>query len=522
MTLSLKEGRGKKALEDLAVDHRLARRLPLGFVKRYRVIPLRRENNTILVGMGAKEADPQVIDDLKVIYGMKIRPCYMDEETLNLIIASVYYKEREEASEIVEDLKKKEPSLSIREEVRDLLETREEGPVIALVNSLLSEAVRKRASDIHIEPFDKDVRVRYRIDGVLYNSLILPKNLLPNISSRVKVMASLDVAEKRIPQDGKIRVKVGGRDIDIRVSIIPTFLGERVVLRILNREDIMLDLEELGLGEDELKRYSRLITRDHGLILVTGPTGAGKTTTLYASLSRINSPDKNIITIEDPVEYQLEGIGQIQVNPKVGLTFARGLRHVLRQDPDIIMVGEIRDRETAEIAVHASLTGHLVFSTLHTNDAAGAITRLLDMGIEPYLVASSLIGILAQRLVRVLCQYCKRPFYCRVLNPALFREYGKGSKIVKKGEGEEFIVLYRNGRCDHCFRTGYLGRTGIFELLVVNDRIRRLIVERVDSKTIREEAVRGGMITLRKSGYRKILQGLTTREEVMRVTEIEE
>ncbi len=522
MVNPLSQKKEKKALQGLEVDQGLARKLPLGFVKRYRVLPLRREDRTVVVGVAEGRSDLKVIDDLKVIYGAKVKIHPLDEETLDLLIASVYYEEREEASEIVKDLKRKDPSIARIEEIRDILESRDEGPVVSLVNSLLSEAVRKRASDIHIEPFEREVRVRYRIDGVLYNALILPKNILPNISSRVKVMASLDVAERRIPQDGKIKVKIGGRDVDIRVSIIPTFLGERVVLRILNREDILLDLEELGLEEEELRRYGRLISRDHGLILVTGPTGAGKTTTLYASLSRINSPDKNIITIEDPVEYQLEGIGQIQVNPKVGLTFARGLRHILRQDPDIIMVGEIRDRETAEIAIHASLTGHLVFSTLHTNDAAGAITRLLDMGIEPYLVASSLIGVLAQRLVRLLCPYCKEPFYCRLNRPIPSTYRISKDRRVMRRDGRRLLLLYRSGRCDHCFRTGYLGRTGIFELLLVDDRIRRLIVERVDLRRIKEEAIRAGMTTLRKSGYRKVIQGLTTKEEVMRVTEIED
>ncbi len=573
------KGRKTDELSGLKIDYQIARQLPLNFVKRYKVVPIRKENGSILVGAVDKKLSPQVIDDLRVFYRTGVKPYYMEEDILLSLIARIYYDEREAATGIIEGMKRDKPSLTIDGDgTKDLLESTEEGPVIAFVNSLLSEAVSKRASDIHIEPFERDIRVRYRIDGVLYNTMSLPKTIHSNISSRIKVMSSLDVAEKRIPQDGKIKVRIGGRDIDIRVSTFPTNFGERIVLRLLNRKDVLLELEDLGFEREELKRFSRLIHMDHGLILVTGPTGAGKTTTLYASLSKINSPEKNILTIEDPIEYQLEGVGQMQVNPKIGLTFARGLRHILRQDPDVIMVGEIRDRETAEIAIHASLTGHLVFSTLHTDDVAGAIARLLDMGVEPYLVASSTIGVLAQRLVRVLCNRCKVPFKpvrgngrsgtTRTephLTPSddgetldmesvdmdreaddregsdtasatperLFATWC--SKVVNRRNGDDDtgldtfssrfdlkkgISLYKRGGCEACFNTGYFGRTGIYELLVINDSIRKLIVDRCDSSMIKEMAMRQGMSSLKKNGLRKVLKGVTSIEEIMRVIHV--
>lgn len=507
-----KKNKESESLET-GLDYSLARRLPLSFAKRYNIVPLRISNGYVEVAAVRDLFYCRIIDDLRAFFRKEIKPRYINKEELMALIARVYYEERVAASGILDDMKKDEHGLDLEVEgVKDLLEASDEGPIIAFVNSTLAEALKKRASDIHFEPFEKDVRIRYRIDGVLYDSLRLPKSLHPKVSSRVKVMAGLNLAERRLPQDGRMRVKIGGKDIDIRASVLPTAFGERVVLRLLYREDVYLSLKELGFEKQDLEMVSRLIRKDHGLILTTGPTGSGKTTTLYTSLSRINSPDKNILTIEDPIEYQLKGIGQMQVNSKIGLTFANGLRHILRQDPDIIMIGEIRDRETAEIAIHASLTGHLVFSTLHTNDSAGAIARLIDMGIEPFLVSASLLALFAQRLVRTLCPYCKKP-------------YQKTLDNVKDGfssANSREVTIYRNKGCDRCFQTGYYGRAGIYELLVLTDPIRRLIVDKADTSTIRKEARRKGMMsTLRRSGWKKVFRGVTTEEEVMRVTQEE-
>jgi general secretion pathway protein E len=370
--------------------------------------------------------------------------------------------------------------------------------------------VKERASDIHIEPFQKELKVRYRIDGILYNRLSPPKRYQPAIVSRLKVMAKLDIAEKRLPQDGRIPIKVADKDIDIRVSIIPTSFGERVVLRLLDKSSVHLGLEEIGLFPEHLKTLEELIRRPNGILFVTGPTGSGKTTTLYAALSRINSPDKNIVTIEDPVEYQLFGIAQIQVNPKIGLTFAHGLRSILRHDPDVILVGEVRDVETAEIAIQAAMTGHLVFSTLHTNDAASAITRLIDMGIEPFRIASVVRAIVAQRLVRVLCPECKQTYEPE---PEALRDAGINPARIR---GK---AVYRGKGCPACAGTGYRGRTGIYETLSVSEPIRQLIMRKADSTTIAQKALEEGMKALRDDGAEKVLAGITTLEELIRVTQ---
>jgi general secretion pathway protein E len=380
-----------------------------------------------------------------------------------------------------------------------------------LVNSLLFQAVKDRASDIHIEPFERDLTVRFRIDGILYDIISPPKRFQPIIISRVKVMAGMNIAEKRLPQDGRIRIRLAGKDVDIRVSTVPTAFGERVVMRLLDRSETILQLNELGLVGRKHELVSSLIKQSHGILLVTGPTGSGKTTTLYAALSKINTVDKNIITIEDPIEYQLHGVGQIQVNPKIELTFANGLRSILRQDPDVIMVGEIRDVETAKISIQAALTGHMVFSTLHTNDSCGAVTRLLDMGIEPFLVSSSVVGVMAQRLVRRVCQACREPYRptleeLRQLN--LSTDSLEGATVFRPGAG-----------CADCKQTGYRGRTGIHELLLVDDDVRNLIMKAADSATIRRAAQAKGMNSLREDGAEKILAGQTTAEEVLRVTQ---
>ncbi|MEE8483485.1 MAG: type II secretion system ATPase GspE [Nitrospinota bacterium] len=376
-------------------------------------------------------------------------------------------------------------------------------PVIRLVNLIISRAVEAGASDIHIEPFEKEIAVRYRIDGVLHNAEAPPKKMQSAVISRIKIMARLNIAEKRLPQDGRIRTRIGGKDIDMRVSSLPAIHGESVVMRILDRSSVMVDLDHLGFPLTELENFNGLITKPHGMILVTGPTGSGKTTTLYAALDKINSSEKKIITIEDPVEYQMKGINQIQVHSKIGLSFKNGLRSIVRQDPDIIMVGEIRDFETAEIAIQASLTGHLVFSTVHTNDSAGAITRLLDMGIEHYLISSALVGAMAQRLVRKLCGKCKQ-----AANP------DAETKNMIGGAG----TVYRENGCPDCAGTGYRGRVAIFELLIIDDTVRNLILKKTSAHIIKEQSRKSGMITLREDGFTKVRGGVTSISEVVRVT----
>jgi general secretion pathway protein E len=383
--------------------------------------------------------------------------------------------------------------------------------VIKFVNSLLFRAVKEKASDIHIEPFEKEFVVRFRIDGIMYDIIRQPKRAHAAISSRVKVMGTLDIAEKRLPQDGRIKIKIAGKDVDIRLSTVPTNFGERLVMRILEQTGTVLQLEQLGFSEKSAKAVEKLIFRKYGIILVTGPTGSGKSTTLSACLVKLNSPTRNIMTVEDPIEYQIPGINQVQVNTKIELTFARALRAFLRQNPDIIMVGEIRDKETAEIAINASLTGHLVLSTLHTNDAAGAATRLIDMGVEPFLVASSVLGIIAQRLIRRICQKCKEPHV-----PTAFEMTELG--LAQLPEGSQ---IFRAVGCPSCSHSGYSGRTVIHELMVVDDQIRTLIVRNSDAGTIKKAAIQNGMSTLREDGINKVLQGLTTVDELMRATHAE-
>ncbi len=400
-----------------------------------------------------------------------------------------------------------------QEDVEHLRDLASEAPVIRLVNSLIARALEQRASDIHIEPFEKELRVRYRIDGILHDIEAPPRKLQAALISRVKLMAKLNIAERRLPQDGRIKLRMLGREIDLRVSSLPTLYGESVVLRILDRSSISVTLDSLGFPGDTLGAFDKLINRPYGMILVTGPTGSGKTTTLYGALDKINSPDKKIITIEDPVEYQLRGVNQIHVKPQIGLTFASGLRSIVRQDPDVIMVGEIRDYETAEIAVQAALTGHLVFSTLHTNDAAGAISRLLEMGVEDYLLASSLLGVMGQRLVRNLCLHCRRPVEAAILA-------SNGTRTQKTREIP--AAVYEAGGCEECASTGYRGRNGIFELLMVNEGLRQLILKRSSADAIKTYAVsEQDMRTLREDGWRKVREGSTSVAEVLRVTQDE-
>jgi general secretion pathway protein E len=494
------------------VDPDLLAALPMQFARRNLVLPLKREDGAVVVAIG----DPRALaplDDLRVLYRTPTRPVVVPPEALTDAINRAYDLASGSAADLMGNLEEERLDLIATEleEPRDLLEASDEAPIIRLVNSLLFQAVKDRASDIHIEPFERVLTVRFRIDGILYDVISPPKRFQPVIISRVKVMAGLDIAEKRLPQDGRIRTKVAGKDIDVRVSVIPTAFGERVVLRLLDRAATLLGLEELGLTGKSLARVEKLIHQSHGIILVTGPTGSGKTTTLYAALSTINSTERNIITIEDPIEYQLQGVGQMQVNPKIDLTFANGLRSILRQDPDVIMVGEIRDGETAEIAIQAALTGHLVFSTLHTNDSASAVTRLVEMGTEPFLVSSSVLAVMAQRLLRRVCDGCRR-----VLKPTadLLAEIGLTPEQVAGR------TLYTGGPgCAACKETGYRGRTGIHELLVVDDEVRALIMKNADSSAIRRAATVTGMVTLREDGAAKVLAGETTIEEVLRVTQ---
>jgi general secretion pathway protein E len=498
------------------VDPTLVQKVPISFARRYRLLPVRVEDGRVLVAT-PDPLETAALDDLRLLLGQAVTPAVTPPATLVACLNQVYDQATAgptTAEQVIEDLAASDNLERLAHELdepADLLDATDEAPIIRLVNSVLFQAVKQRASDIHFESYEKGLVVRYRIDGVLYPVLTPPKRLQASIIARLKIMAGLNIAEKRLPQDGRFGIRTTGKDVDLRVSVLPTSHGERVVLRLLEKENKLLNLAQMGLAPEKLAVMQQIIHLSHGIILVTGPTGSGKTTTLYAALSQINAPDKNIITVEDPVEYQLQGISQMQVNPKINLTFATGLRSILRQDPDVIMIGEIRDLETAEIAIHASLTGHLVFSTLHTNDASGAVTRLIDMGIEPFLVASSVVAIAAQRLVRQICAGCKKPY-----RPS-------AEELAKLGvpAAEEPATLYRGVGCAACAQTGYRGRTAIYELLVVDDEIRRLIVTKADSSVIKQAAIAKGMTTLKEEGAAKVLAGVTTTEEAMRITQSE-
>jgi general secretion pathway protein E len=497
------------------IAQELVAKVPINFAKQARILPLRTDGDHVVVAV-ADPLDTGALDSVRMLLGTSVSPLLVPTQSILDCINSVYDRARNEAEQLVDDLEAGDLDTVAHEleEPQDLLDSSDEAPIIRLVNSLLFRAAKERASDIHIEPQERDICVRFRVDGVLQEVIRPPKRFQNSIISRVKIMGGLNIAEKRLPQDGRIRVKLAGRDIDIRLSTTPTVYGERVVMRLLDKSTVLLDLVEIGMDPEQLRVMESLIHRSHGIILVTGPTGSGKTTTLYAALSKINRPDLNIMTIEDPVEYQLEGISQTAVNPKIELTFANGLRSFLRQDPDVIMVGEIRDLETAEIAIQASLTGHLVLSTVHTNDAAGAITRLVDMGVEPFLVASSLMGVLAQRLVRVLCKDCRVPY---VPEPEELKEIGLTPEQVRETTGG---MIYKPDGCEQCNKTGYRGRSGIYEVMLVDDDIRQLVLKNVDSGTIKKQAVTSkGMRTLMDDGAVKVLKGVTSIAEVLSVTQ---
>jgi general secretion pathway protein E len=497
-----------------AVDAELVRQVPINFAKQALILPLGLEGETVAL-LVADPLDTTVLDHARMLLQRNVSPHVATGAVIVDAINGVYDRAVNEAEQLVGEMEAQDlQSLAHElEEPQDLLDTDDEAPIIRLVNSLLFRAAKERASDIHIEPMERELLVRFRIDGVLQEIIKPPKRYQNSIVSRVKVMGQLNIAEKRLPQDGRIRIKLAGRDIDIRLSTIPCTFGERIVMRLLDKNTTLLDFQDVGMGADTMHAMDQVIRRSHGIILVTGPTGSGKTTTLYAALSRINTPDLNILTVEDPVEYQIRGISQMAINPKIGLSFAAGLRSFLRQDPDVIMVGEIRDRETAEIAIQASLTGHLVFSTVHTNDAASAITRLVDMGVEPFLVASSLMALMAQRLVRRVCHQCREAY--RPTAEEL-KEVGLTPEAVARAGNP---TIYRAKGCDACAGTGYRGRTGIYELLMVDDDIRQLTLKNVDSSTIKRTGVQKGMLTLLDDGARKVLAGETTLAEVLSVTQ---
>jgi general secretion pathway protein E len=488
-------------VNDIPVD--LVRNLPIKYAQEKGALPFREESERVIV-LTSNPFNSSVVEDLRVLYGKSIHLIFASTAKIQDAINKVYEKSTA-GFDGLEGVEEEEYDLD--EPIVDLLEAGDDdAPVIKLVNTLLFRAVKEKASDIHIEPYERDLVVRFRIDGVLYDIYKPPKRFQNAITSRIKVMGNLNIAEKRLPQDGRIPLKLAGKDIDVRLNSVPTSHGERLVMRLQDRSNVVLELEQLGFPPDTLEVMAKLLGKTHGIILVTGPTGSGKSTTLYAALMKINSIERNIITVEDPVENRIHGIGQIQVNSKIGLTFANGLRAILRQDPDVIMIGEIRDFETAEIAINASLTGHLVLSTIHTNDSAGAVPRLIDMGCEPFLISSSILGILAQRLARVLCPHCKATYTPTdedLVTLEITRE--------QAGKGKFFRAV----GCNQCNQKGYIGRTVISELLVISDELRRLILLKQDGGLIKKQAIKEGMRTIRHDGIRKVMNGITTIEELL-------
>jgi len=494
------------AVEDIDVD--IVRQVPLGLAREQGVLPLWSRDGVLEVALSSPTAIGS-LDDFRILFDKPVQAFIMAPGQLRDLTNAAYDAASRTASSVIDEIEEEEGYVADDLQLgEDLLDDPNQAPIIRFVNSLLTQAIKERASDIHIEPFEKELSVRFRVDGVLYEVVKPPRRLQASIVSRVKIMAGLNIAEKRVPQDGRIRTRMAGREIDLRVSSLPVRHGERVVMRILEKGSVF-SLDGIGMGEHSLEGFRSLIRKPHGIVLVCGPTGSGKTTTLYSALSEINSPDKNILTIEDPIEYELKGIGQTQVNPKIELTFASVLRAHLRQDPDIILVGETRDKETADNAIQASLTGHLVFSTLHTNDAPGAFTRLIDMGVEPFLVSSSVLAILAQRLVRRLCENCRAPY---TPNASELADFGLSSSPGQ---------LYRAVGCEECSQKGYSGRSGIYELLLVDDTIRSMVVAGATTGAIRNKAIELGLLTLRDDGIRKALEGITSLDEVRRVTQEE-
>src|SRR5262245_11044242 len=504
--LAAQRGLAFLAAEELPFTPPVLKNLSPKYLRQYAACPITLEGSTLTVAT-ADPTNPLLVDELRQTLSLNIALCVAPRQAILAAIERTYGASTA-LQKMVEGMGPAEGDGDREEDITQLRDMAFEAPVVRLVNLLIEEAVASEASDIHIEPAEDTLRVRYRIDGILYDLEAPPRRLQAAVTSRIKLMAELNIAERRLPQDGRIRMTLNGRRVDIRVSSVPTIHGESIVMRLLDRSSVFMPFDKLGFSPKTSGIFDRLINQPNKIVLVTGPTGSGKTTTLYAALDKINAPEKKIITVEDPVEYQLKGVNQIAVRPKIGLTFASGLRHIVRQDPDVIMVGEIRDLETAEIAVHAALTGHLVFSTLHTNDAPGAITRLQDMGVEPYLLASVLSGVLAQRLLRRTCQSCRAPY---TPDPGDLLAIG-----VPDSHGVE---LYRGKGCDACRKTGYKGRIGIYELFVISEDIRRLILRKAPTSEIRRVAMDHGMATLREDGWVKAQAGLTTVEEILRVTQ---
>jgi len=501
-------------ISEKAVPVEFVEAVPATYAQHHYLIGIRQDiDNGELTVVLSKPLDVNALDNVSKMTGLAVKPAVSTRAIITSVIDVAYEQRTTVIEEVAEELDSQNLDQIIDEVSAsdDLLNVVNRPPVIRLVNDVLFRALQLRASDIHVHPYESKIQIRYRIDGILYDFLSLNRNVLPLIISRIKVMAGMDIAERRLPQDGRCSVRLGQREVDLRISTVPTSFGERSVLRLLDKSTGLFGLDELGLWKNDLSTFDSLLDRSHGVIFVTGPTGSGKSTTLYACLNRINSAEKNVITIEDPIEYQLGGISQIQVASKKGMNFATSLRHVLRQDPDVIMVGEVRDVETARMAIQSSLTGHLVFSTLHTNDSAGAVSRLLDLGVEPYLVSSSLIAIIAQRLVRKVCPDCRTE-----TEPSAheLRELGLDEVAAKNG-----ARFYVGQGCEKCFQTGYRGRTGIYELMLINEEIQELIYKRETAGKIKRVALDAGMQTLRMDGARKVLAGVTTVSEVLRVTQ---
>ncbi len=504
-------------LDQLEIPGDVIKRVSASIARIYKVIPVKWEDNTLTVAM----ADPlnvHTLNDLRFLLGCEVRGAISTEDHVEKSIEKHYGTEMESLGDLLEELGQKAGEMPEPEEDKDsevdiqhLQQLAEQAPVVKLLNLVLMQAIKARTSDIHFEPFEDQFKIRYRVDGTLYEMVPPPKHLSLALASRIKVMANLDIAERRLPQDGRIQLNMGGREVDLRISTLPTVFGESIVMRVLDKSVVMLSLEHIGMSPDELRKFEQLIKKPNGIILATGPTGCGKTTTLYSALRVLNGPEVKIITTEDPVEYNIPGIMQVQIREAIGLTFDRCLRHILRQDPDIILVGEVRDSETAETAIQASLTGHLVLSTLHTNDAPSTITRLIDMQIEPFLLTSTLEAVLAQRLVRTICQNCREPY-----QPGA--EELEALDLTMKESKE--LIFYRGKGCDLCNNVGYKGRTGIFELLLMSEEIRVLIVGRAPTKDIRAKAREQGMRTMREDGLDKIYRGITTIEEIVRATQL--
>ena len=487
----------------------LEERVSARFLRESRALPVREDEAELTLAM-ADPTDAYTIGAFEMVTGRAVRPIVAIPTELEAALERLYGTGKSAQSQIIGDVETRGDEIAFDADIQQLKDLASEAPVIRLVSLLITNALDARASDIHIEPFENRLIVRYRIDGVLHEVESPPKRLSAAVISRIKIMANLDIAERRLPQDGRIRLRVQGKEIDLRVSTVPTMHGESVVMRILDKGGVALDFQRLGFEDDTLKAFLDVLLQPHGILLVTGPTGSGKTTTLYTALARLNQPDVKILTVEDPVEYQMPGINQIQVKPQINLTFANALRSIVRQDPDVIMIGEIRDLETAQIAVQSALTGHLVLSTVHTNDAPSTVNRLLDMGVEDYLLTSTVIGILAQRLVRTLCPHCKEPYTAL---PELVEQMN-----LHKFSSEPDITLWHPRGCGHCAKTGYVGRVSIMEMLPMTDSLRSLVMRHATATELRAEAVREGMLTMYEDGLRKALKGMTTFEEVLRVS----